>query len=260
MPKKEEEKKEEKKEKKTKKVTKKKEDKAEIEKKVEAPVKSDLLVPIEKYLEAGVHIGSRFRSGNMKRFIYKCRSDGVCVLDVAMLDNRIATAAEFISRVEPEKVLVVTGRTYAKKPADKFASLIGAKCIIGRFVPGTLTNPGNPKFIEPKLIFTSDPGIDRQVIKEAVVARIPVVSMCGTNDSLRNVDVAVPVNNKGKKSLALIYWLLAREVLKKRGDIKTDKSFTAKIEDFETKIEERKPKDDVDKRFGGGRWSRKRKR
>lgn len=196
----------------------------------------DLLIPLEKYLEAGVHIGSKFRSGNMNKFIYKHREDGLCVLDISALNNRILTAAKFIARFEPDKVLVVAGRTYAKRPAKTLAEKIGAKYITTRFIPGTLTNPGNENFMEPHVILAADPPIDRQSIKEAVTAKVPVVALCDTSNLTKNIDLIIPSNNKGKKALALIFWLLTREILKEKGEIKSDKDFKEKIEDFEAKI------------------------
>jgi small subunit ribosomal protein S2 len=195
------------------------------------------LVPLEKYLESGVHIGSRFKSGEMKKFIYKCRSDGLCVLDITVLNDRIMAAAKFLSHYEPAKVLIVAGRNYAQKPAKKLAELIGAKVIIGRFIPGSLTNPDNENFIEPDVIFTADPPVDGQAIRESIKARIPVISLCDTSNMLKNVDLVIPCNNKGKKALSLIYWLLAREILKQRGIIKSDDEFTTTAEDFESKAE-----------------------
>jgi len=195
------------------------------------------LVALEKYLESGVHIGSKFKSGDMKRFIYKCRSDGLCVLDITALNDRIFAAAKFLSHYEPSKVLIVAGRNYAQKPAKKLAEMIGAKAIIGRFIPGSLTNPGNENFIEPQVMFTADPPVDGQAIRESIKARIPVISLCDTSNLLKNVDLVIPCNNKGKKALALIYWLLAREILKQRGIIKSDDEFTATADDFESKAE-----------------------
>jgi small subunit ribosomal protein S2 len=221
------------------------------------------LVALEKYLESGVHIGSRFKSGDMKKFIYKCRSDGLCVLDITALNDRILAAAKFLSRYEPSKILIVAGRNYAQKPAKKLAEMVGAKAIIGRFIPGTLTNSGNENFMEPEVIFTADPPVDGQAVRESIKARIPVVSLCDTSNMLKNVDLAIPCNNKGKKALALIYWLLAREILRQRGIIKSDSEFTPTMEEFESKaereekdlikLEERKPPRYGASRFGRGR-------
>ena len=220
----------------TKRITKaKKVGKDEVEMEVE-----NTLIPLEKYLEAGVHIGSKYKTGDMKQFIYKIRRDGLCVLDIGMLNERIKTAAKMISRYEPENVLVVAARAYAQKPAQKFAELIGAKIKIARFIPGTLTNPRNPAFMEPELIITADPPADRQAIKEAIKAKIPIISLCDTSNTFGNIELVVPVNNKGKKSLALIFWLLARETLKASKVIKTNKEFTVKVGDFEAKVEKEK--------------------
>jgi len=204
------------------------------------------LVPLEKYLESGVHIGSKFRSGDMRKFIYKTRNDGLCVLDINTIDKRIETAAKFIAQFAPEDVLVVAGRTYAQKPAKKFADAIGSRQIIGRFTPGTMTNPANDKFMEPKLLITSDPPVDRQAIKEAIKAKVTVLSLCDTSNLTRNIDFIIPMNNKGKKALALVYWLLSREVLKARGTLASDKDFDLKLEDFESKTVMRRRDEDMD--------------
>jgi len=220
----------------------------EVEMKVE-----NTLVPLEKYLEAGVHIGSKYKTGSMKQFIYKIRKDGLCVLDIGELNKRIKQAAKFISRYAPEKVLVVAGRAYAQKPVQKFSEVVGTKCRISRFIPGTLTNPDNPVFMEPELIITADPPADRQAIKEAIKAKIPVISLCDTSNTFSNIDFIIPTNNKGKKALALIFWLLARETLKASKVIKTDKEFTLKVDDFEAKVEKEKIAEFVEKNKPKGR-------
>ena len=207
------------------------------------------LVPLEKYLEAGVHIGSPFKSGDMRKFIYKTRNDGICVLDINAIDKRIAIAAKFISQFDPADIVVVAGRTYAQKPAKKFAEAIGAKQIVGRFIPGTMTNPSNENFLEPKLLITADPAVDKQAIKESIKAKVTVLSLCYPSNLTRNIDFIVPMNNKGKKALALVYWLLTREVLKQKGLIGSDKDFDMKLEDFESKVvvarrEEEEERDD----------------
>jgi small subunit ribosomal protein S2 len=199
-----------------------------------AQVEENYLVPIEEYLKAGIHIGSQYKTGDMRRYIYKTRPDGLHVLDIKTIDNRVRQAAEFISGYEPARVLVVAGRVYARRPARKFAEAVGAKVSTKRFIPGTMTNPNSPLFTEPEVVVVSDPGVDKQAVKEAITARAAVVGLCDTNNLLKNVDLVVPLNNKGKKSLALVYWLLAREVLLKRGMIKSPADFKATIEEYES--------------------------
>ena len=212
------------------------------------------LVPLEKYLEAGVHIGSKYKSGQMRKFIYKIRNDGLCVLDINELNQRLKIAGKFLSQYEPSDILVIAGRNYAQKPVKTFAETIGAKYIIGRFVPGTLTNPSNENFIEPKIVFTADPPVDRQAIKESIKAKIPVISLCDTSNLTKNIDLVIPTNNKGKKAIALIYYIIAREFLKEKDLIQSDKEFEKTPADFEAKIK-RKPRIETDtrRRFTRGR-------
>lgn len=196
----------------------------------------ELLVPKQDYLSAGIHIGMKSRTADMKKFIYKVREDGLAVLDLKMLDERIATAAKFLFGMK--KILVVGRKSNSHTPIKKFCEIIGCDYITGRFMPGTLTNPSYKQFVEPDVVLLADPLSDYQALKEAVDSRIPVVALCDTFNETRNIDLIIPCNNKGKKSLALIYCLLTREMLKNRGE----KEFKHKVEDFigpETEEEEK---------------------
>ncbi len=194
---------------------------------------SETLVPVDLYLASGVHIGVQRKVEGMKKFIFKVRSDGLAVLDVATIDKRIKAVAVFLSKFTPEKVMVISGRDTGKKPVQKFCELAGCRAVVTRFIPGSLTNPSLPNYIEPDLIFVVDPGVDRQAILEALSMNIPIVALCDTNNMTQNIDMILPANNKGKKSLALVFWLLAREFLKAGGKITSDDEYNYKIEDFE---------------------------
>lgn len=199
-----------------------------------------VLVPAEKYLKTGAHIGTKMKTGEMKKYIYKQRPDGLKVLDVKTLDERIKVAGEMIARYEREKIVAVSRKLYGSTSVKKFAELIGAKAITGRFVPGTFTNPSSKEFFEPRLVIATEPESDSQAIEEANRAKAAVIGLCSTNNSTKNIDLVVPVNNKGRKSIALIYWILARETLKARKDLKKDSDFKEKEEDFEFQIKEEK--------------------
>ncbi|AGK60652.1 SSU ribosomal protein S2P [Archaeoglobus sulfaticallidus PM70-1] len=192
----------------------------------------EYLVPTDEYLSAGVHIGTQIKSGDMKRFIYKVRPDGLYVLDIRQLDERIRVAAKFLSKFDPPRILVVSARQYGQKPARMFAKIVGADVITGRFVPGTLTNPYLSEYREPDVVVVTDPAIDSQAVKEATDVGIPVVALCDSNNQAENVDLVIPTNNKGRKALALVYLLLAREMLRLRGV----EEFSYTIEDFEAEL------------------------
>ena len=196
----------------------------------------ELLIDEDVYLTAGVHIGTQVKNKDMIKFIYKVRSDGLYILDIRKTDERIRLAAKFLARFKPEEIIVVAQRQYAQKPAMKFAEITGAKVVAGRFIPGTLTNPQLPGYTEASVIFINDPAADAQALKEAVKSHIPVVALCDANNRTSYVDLVIPTNNKGRRSLALIYWLLAREVLKARGDIKSDEEYKYTIDDFEAPL------------------------
>jgi small subunit ribosomal protein S2 len=178
---------------------------------------ADLLIPVEDYLGAGVHIGTQQNTQDMRRFIHRVRTDGLYVLDVSKTDGRIRTAADFLSNYAPEQILVTSSRQYGRFPAEKFAEAIGARARTGRFIPGTLTNPKYDGYIEPDVLVVTDPIGDAQAVKEAITVGIPVIAMCDSNNSTGNVDLVVPTNNKGRKALSVVYWLLANETLDRRG-------------------------------------------
>jgi small subunit ribosomal protein S2 len=197
---------------------------------------SELLIPLDKYLAAGLHIGTQQKTKDMERYIYRVRADGLYVLDVRKTNDRIVAAGKFLAKFDADDILVVSTRQYGQAPVKKFGQITGAKTIPGRFIPGTLTNPNYGKFIEPKVLVVTDPRSDSQAIIEARQIGIPVVALCDTENLLGNVDIVVPVNNKGRKAIALVYWLLARQTLRGRGDLAEDQDLSIPPTDFELKM------------------------
>ncbi|ERG92916.1 MAG: ribosomal protein archaeal type S2 [Haloquadratum walsbyi J07HQW1] len=178
---------------------------------------ADLLIPVEDYLSAGVHIGTQQKTSDMERFIHRVRDDGLYVLDVSQTDSRIRTAANFLANYNPDQMLVTSSRQYGRFPAEKFADAVGARARTGRFIPGTLTNPDYAGYIEPDVVVVTDPIGDAQAVKEAITVGIPVIAMCDSNNQTSNTDLVVPTNNKGRRALSVVYWLLANETLDRRG-------------------------------------------
>lgn len=193
----------------------------------------DFLVPQERYLEAGVHIGTKTKVGSMRQFIYKAREDGLHVLDLKKMDERLRYAAKLLTKYPLEKAYIVGNKDNAIQPIKKFCQLTGLQPLTGRFTPGRFTNPARNDFCEPSLIMAVDPAVDRQAVKEAFEVNIPVIALCDTNNSLRFVDLAIPTNNKGRKAIALIFWILAREIMKLQGKISANEEYTATQQEFE---------------------------
>lgn len=198
--------------------------------------KSELLVPEDVYLTSGVHIGTQQKSADMKKFIFKVRSDGLYVMDVKQTDARIRAVAKFLARFPPERILISSARQYGQKPAKVFAKTLGAKVFAGRFVPGTMTNPILPEYIEPEVLLVTDPAADQQAIAEAMNIGVPIVALCDANNETRNVDLVIPTNNKGRRALACVYWLLTREILKEKGMIRSYDEFKLTMDDFEASL------------------------
>ena len=186
-----------------------------------------MLVEKAEYLTAGVHIGMKSCTPYMKQFVYKVRDDGLAVFNLKLVDERIKTVADFLAGFK--SILIVSRKENAAQAIKKFASAIGGKVVAGRFSPGTLTNPSYKEFYEPDVVFVIDPMVDEQVVKEAKKKRIPIIALCDTFNMVKDIDLMIPINNNGRKALSLVFWILAREVLKRRGD-KT--KFKLKVKDF----------------------------
>jgi small subunit ribosomal protein S2 len=197
---------------------------------------TSLLIPEDVYLTSGVHIGTQQKSADMKEFIFKVRNDGLYVLDVKKTDERIRIASKFLSKFDPQRILIVSARQYGQKPAKVFAKSIGAMVVAGRFIPGSLTNPILPKFTEPEVLFVTDPAADEQALREALNVGIPIVGICDANNETKYVDLVIPSNNKGRRALATIYWLLTREIMKAKGQCASDEAFLMTVEEFEASL------------------------
>jgi len=197
----------------------------------------ELLIDVETYLKSGVHIGTKFKTGEMRRYIFKKRKDGLMVFNIETIDKRIRMIAKILAKYEGKDIAIVARRMYGHKPARKLAAMLGAREFIGRFIPGTFTNPQARLFHEPKIILITDPIADSQALKEASEVKIPVIGIAGSDSPLANIDLVIPANNKGRKSLALLFYLLTRETLVERKEISRE-TFSVQVSDFEQEIDE----------------------
>lgn len=190
------------------------------------------LVAQDQYLKSGIHIGTKFRTGYMNSFIYKTRPDGLSVLNLQKIDERIRLAANLLSQYEPQDILIASRRENGWKAVRAFGRHTGVKVFAGRYPPGILTNPKLETYMEVKAILVTDSWPDRNAIKDAIQIGIPVIALCDTNNQSNEIDLVVPCNNKGKKSLGLLFYILAREYLRLRGKLGANDEPPFALEEF----------------------------
>ncbi len=172
----------------------------------------------------------------MEPYIYKVRPDGLFVLDMEKMNERIKVTAKFLARLDLSRVVVASSKRYGRTPVMKFCEIVGTFPMVGRFTSGTFTNPVYSGHFEPVAVVVTDALADEQIVNEAADTGVPVIAFCSTDNSLSNVDLIIPVNNKGRRSLAIAYWLLAREIKRERNEIPQDADLTVSIDEFETTL------------------------
>lgn len=190
-----------------------------------------LLIDSNEYLKSGIHIGTKFKTKYMADFIYKTRPDGLSVLNLKKIDERIKMAASFLAQYEPKDILVVGRRESSWKALKKIGETTGMKTLVGRYPPGILTNSNLDIFIEPRILLVCDPWPDKNAVEDAIRIGIPVIGLCDTNNQANNLELVVPCNNKGKKAVGLLFYLLTTEFLKAKKKLKVEEMGIT-IEDF----------------------------
>ena len=190
------------------------------------------LVARDVYLKSGIHIGTKFRTKYMEQFIYKTRPDGLSVLNLQKIDERIKIAAAFLAQYNPDDILGISRRENGWKAVELFGKLTGIRVFAGRYPPGILTNPNLEEYTEAKIMLVVDAWPDRNAVIDAVKVGIPVIALCDTNNQSNFIDLVVPCNNKGKKSLGLLFYILTKEFLMLKGKLKEGEELKEKLEDF----------------------------
>jgi small subunit ribosomal protein S2 len=199
----------------------------------------ELLIDRENYLAHGVHIGTKSQHNDMEEYIFHVKKNQLAVLNLEDTDKQIRKAAEKLAEYEPEDILVVGRKEEAKEALNEFSNVTETEAIIGRFMPGTLTNPQSDSFTEPEVLLITDPETDSQAINEAQQTNKYVIAIADSENKLEGVNLAIPANNKSAKSLGTVYYLLAQELAERRGE-----EYEIELEDFQAATVEREDEEE----------------
>lgn len=192
----------------------------------------EMLVSVDQYSKAGIHIGTKFKTKHMADFIYKIKPDGLVIMNVQRIDERLRIAADMLARYNPEEIVVIGKRENSWKPMKLFSKLTGINVYPGRYAPGTLTNLAFKNFTEFKLMLVVDAWLEKNAVEDAQKVGVPIIGLCDTNNVTNELDLIIPCNNKGRKSLGLVFWILAREYLQKRGLLEKGKDLAISLDEF----------------------------
>ncbi len=199
----------------------------DLKEQVKAKKKSDMLVPLEEYVKAGIYLGVRAVTPKMKQYVYRRRADGLAIFNTDTIDEKLKEATEYLAQYDPEDVIVVCKREAGWKAIEMFSKITGIRAFTKKYPPGILTNPSLPDFFENKLTIVTDAWIDKNALNDTLIVRKNVLMICDTNNFGKGADKIIIGNNKSAKSIGLIYYILTREYCKAKG------LDTSKIPDLE---------------------------
>lgn len=183
--------------------------------------KKEMIIPLEEYIKAGIYLGTKVVTPNMKPFVYRRRADGLAIFNTDLIDEKLREGIEYLSKFDPEDVILVCKREAGWKAAKKFGEITGIRVFTKKYPAGILTNKQLPDFFEKELTIITDHWVDKNALNDTLRVNKKVLMICDTNNFSKGADQIILGNNKSPKSLGLIFYLLVRGYCKAR-EIKTD--------------------------------------
>ncbi|MEM0465780.1 MAG: 30S ribosomal protein S2 [Candidatus Pacearchaeota archaeon] len=203
-----------------------------LEEKKNVDGKKETLIPLEDYIKCAVHLGTKVITPHMRKFVYKRRADGLAVINTALIDEKLREAIDFMSNYEPKEIYLICKREAGWSAAEKFGEITGIKVFTKKYPPGITTNLILDDFFEAELTIICDPWMDKNALNDTIKLKKPVLSLCDTNNFTTGIAKIIPCNNKAKKSIGCVLFILAREYCKNKKI-----PFNAKLTDFTGELE-----------------------
>lgn len=193
----------------------------DLKEKVKIKKRTDMLIPLEEYVKAGIYLGTKVVTPDMKSFVYRRRADGLAIFNTDLIDEKLKEGIEYLSKFNVEDIILVCKRQAGWKAANMFSHLTGIRVFTKKYPAGILTNTQLPNFFENKLTIVTDSWLDKNALKDTVDVNKNVLMICDTNNFSKGANQIIIGNNKSPKSLGVIFYLLAKGFCKAKG-IKAD--------------------------------------
>ena len=203
----------------------------ELKEQIKAKKKGEMLVPLEEYVKAGIYLGTKVVTPDMRPFVYRRRADGLAIFNTDLIDEKLKEAIEFLKKFDAKDIIVVCKREAGWKAVEMFSNITGIRAFTKKYPAGILTNTSLPNFFENELTIVCDSWLDKNALNDTLKAKKKILMICDTNNFAKNTDKIVIGNNKSSKSLGIIFYLLTKEYCKA-------KDINANIPDLEWWTEE----------------------
>jgi small subunit ribosomal protein S2 len=188
----------------------------ELKEQVKAKKKTDMLIPLDEYVKAGIYLGTRVVTPDMKPFVYRRRADGLAIFNTDTIDEKLKEGIEYLSKFNPEDIILICKRQAGWKTAEMFSKLTGIRVFTKKYPAGILTNTNLPNFFENELTIITDHWLDKNALNDTLKVRKKVLMVCDTNNFAKGASQIIIGNNKSARSLGIIFYLLARGYCKNR--------------------------------------------